>query len=545
MIDEVFRIGSTQLRYRCTLYRTGLRLELDSDRGDRLRATLRVRAPVALHLEEEIVERDPVCPFRRWERYALHASFQAPYASRTGYIGNGDELFGRVLLFVYRAAGPACTRSRAERERLRDSLAHAVRAAVARCDPEAFAIARRFHPLARFFVYRQLLDDASGRIRQLASACPGALILAAGLESRGGIAGEAARDLVREVVAGRKLALVLSDAAQGLLVDRAALEERMVGRGYAPGPALTLFDASSDEFGLWLDRMRLFVRRAGPRVSSLDLCGMPPPRFAPEDIPRDPRLNGEWYGVVRLAADCVEQEIPARAWSFLSRNAAALYAVAVARTDPDDGDTRDNGIALVRHALAYSDATGRWPGRSTSAKAWLSRVEAWWNERALPAEPADPTGPADRLGWLLEKLRGLDLGDVEAIQPLKDDLEWDETAGPRFPAFDMPTTEIPGVDLRPILTALELAAEGRRMGNCVATRCGDLARGGRWIFSGYVQQEPATIGLSGSAGHYTLLEARGFKNGELSASARSALLRWVQALNREGAGGQGRAPRSS
>ena len=173
--------------------------------------------------------------------------------------------------------------------------------------------------------------------------------------------------------------------------------------------------------------------------------------------------------------------------------------------------------------------------RSTSAKAWLSSLQSWLDQQDRLA------GPAERLGRLLEKLRGLDLGEVESIRPLEDGLGWDETAGPRFPTFDKPAVQIPGVDLRPVRTALELAAEGRRMGHCVATYCGELARGGRWIFTGSVEQEPATVEVVRVAERYALEEAHGFEDRELSASPWSALRRWGQALNGEEACGEARA----
>ncbi len=94
----------------------------------------------------------------------------------------------------------------------------------------------------------------------------------------------------------------------------------------------------------------------------------------------------------------------------------------------------------------------------------------------------------------------------------------------------------------PIRTALELIAEGSRMRSCVAQMCRELVRGGRWIFSGSVEQELATVEVLRVAGRYTLGEARGLANRELSASARSALHRWLRALNGEEAREEARTP---
>lgn len=550
VIKQLLRIGSTRLRYRCKHYHAGIRLELESDRGDWLRATVRVKAPAVVQLDEEVVSRKPGRRYRPWALDVLHTSFRGPGASRVQYLADTEELFERVRSFARQVDSGWCLSSRrqAQREHLRRLLADAVRAVVSRCDPGALGIARRFHPLARFFVYRQLLEDASGRVRQLTRTCPGALVFAAGLGAHGGLAGETARDLFREVVAGGKLSRALGKAVQGFLLNEAALEQK-IRRGSAPGPASTLLDGCSDEVTSWVDRMRLLVRRAGPRVSPLDLCAMPPPRFAPEDIPRDARTNTQWYAAVRVAVLAAEHEIAPGAWSFLSRNAVALFDMAAARAAvPLARDTRAEGFTLARDALAYSEATSKWPQRSTSAEAWLSCLQSWLDQQDRLA------GPAERLGRLLEKLRGLDLGEVESILSLKDDLGWDETAGPVFPTFDKPPdVRIPGVDLRPIRTALELAAEGHRMGNCVAAYCGGLVRGGqvrdglvggrpvrgrlvrggRWIFTGSVEQEPATVEVVRVAERYALEDARGFEDRELSASAWSALRRWGRALNGE------------
>jgi hypothetical protein len=402
---------------------------------------------------------------------------------------------------------------------------------VARCQPAAFAVARRFHPLARLFVYKNVVADVSGRVAQLARSCPGALVFAAGLESCGGLAGEASHSLIDEAVAGRPLARVLSPAVEQFLIHEAVLEEQRPG-GARTGRALALIDGSAEDLQRWLDRMRLFVRRAGPRVSPLDLCAPPPSQFAPEDIPGDVRANGRWYAAMRVVGLVIEPDAPPGLWSFASRNALLLYDEARAQADEPwlAWGSRSAGLTLARRLLAHARAIGRWPTRYTNAKELVASMHSW---RLLQDSL---TRPAQRLGELLEHLRKLDLGEVEAIHVLGEDHASAQGAGIVFPVFEAPVVEVAGVELAPIRTALELAAEGRRMDNCVAGLCGELARGGRWIFSGRIQGEPVTVEIAKLGGRYALGQARGYMNCGLSAGAWTLLGRWLRALDAQDVG---------
>lgn len=491
VIERCFRLGAVTLDYRCALYGTGLRLDLATSAGDRLGATVRLKAPVAAHVAKEIVPLEGERRFAPWALDLAHVSFQTPCSGHPDYIGRDEDVFENALAIAHRAACLGGTSESTdvleELEGFERVLAEVRRRVQASCNPPAFAVARRFHPLARFYVYGQLVGDPSGRIEQLAHICPGALLFAAGLQSCGGIVGEAAHELIREIIAGRQLARVLRGAVQTLLIHEATmLEDRCVP--VAPGSALAVFDGSPKVLDAWTDRMRLFVRRAGPRVSPLDLCAMPPPLFAPEDIPKSALPNARWYAAMRVAAlSASDREWPDGTWAFLSRNALSMYGLALA---PANGTgrawpLRAAGLKLLRDGMRYADAIGRWPKRSTSSEAWLTSMQSWVH--------------------------------------LRDELV--------FPGLDVAAIQMPGVELSAVRTALELAAEGRRMDNCVADRCDELLGGDRWIFAGSILGRPVTVEVAKLAGRYELQEAFGFQNSERSSIQWSALCLWVDELN--------------
>jgi hypothetical protein len=528
VIEQRFQNGPVALDYRCALYRAGLRLDLATDQGEWLTAMVRLKPPVAVHLSERLVRTRAERRFTPWALDLLHVTFQAPASGHPDYLASEEDPFVRAWAFALRAARIFTDHEAAlaQLEQVRQLLATAARAVVERCQPAALAVARRFHPLTRLYVYRLVAGDVTGRVAQLARSCPGALVFAAGLETRGGIAAEAARALIQDVVAGQPLAHVLRGAVEQFLLHEAVLAEEG-RRGVMRAGTLSLLDGDTEALERWIDRMRLFVRRAGPRVSPLDLCAAPPALFAPEDIPVEVRANARWYEAMRVAEVKIEADVPAGFWSFLSRNALLLHGKALARVEEPllAWEARGAGLVLARRLLAYAEATRRWPTRHTSAVELLASTDAWWHLRDRR------TGPAQRLGEVLERLRRLELGEVEAIVSLGEDPGSDPVAGIVFPVFEAPVVEVAGVELQPIRTALELAAEGHRMGNCVAGLCGQLARGGHWILSGRILTEPVTVQVSRIQGCYVLEEARGSLNRKLARTEWRLLHRWLRALD--------------
>lgn len=374
-----------------------------------------------------------------------------------------------------RAARPPEPRALAAAARARDG---------AHLDPDAWRIACRFHRLARGLVLRWLREDGTGRLAQLARACPGALVLAAGLEARGGAFAEAGRELRGDVQRGLPLDLAV-DVASGRMVG--ALVARAGSGAGEEIPSMGAIESSVGAGAVepWLLRVRWLVRRAGPRVSPLDLCALPPPVVTLEDVPAS-AANARWYAAMRVVCDeWLGHEVPRAAWSFASRHGVAL-AGHVALAAEGLGGARAAGAALARRALLRGLATGRWPCRSADARRWLEALER------------EPEG------------------------------------GARLPLYDGPVPRVRGVVLRPLGTAGELVSEGRRMRNCLGQWYGRLVGRRRWVFTGLILGEPVDVEVWLVGARYVVPMARGPVNGGLTDAQRAALVRWLRALNRRG-----------
>ncbi|HEX4353401.1 MAG TPA: hypothetical protein VHZ95_10810 [Polyangiales bacterium] len=110
-----------------------------------------------------------------------------------------------------------CTRSRSAlaahtsgetcHAKLDEIFQQAARRAIEICDADARAVALRYPRDARFFVYAALIDDPTGRVRQMIDVCPNLLTLAAACDRN-------ARDIIEGVRVGRKLGELLARAVQ-------------------------------------------------------------------------------------------------------------------------------------------------------------------------------------------------------------------------------------------------------------------------------------------------------------------------------------------
>jgi hypothetical protein len=239
-----------------------------------------------------------------------------------------------------------------------------VAAAVARAEPQAWRLACRFRARRRYRLYRWFRSDRSGRIAQMASVCPGVLVVACDLaghhETR-----ELSRQLLRDIVAGKRLSVVLEAAL-------------------ARGGSMAL------------------VRRAGPRVRSDSVLALDPARCVLEDIPAGVNANAVWYEVAssdpcQPLARCLSPQ-----------------ATAVARVARRRGETVRG---LVRWLDDHVRATGRQPTRQTRIERLVAECEAW--HAALPAAPArealtpeTPLAPAPFVPWERAHMRVRALGSV-------------------------------------------------------------------------------------------------------------------------------------
>src|ERR1700674_5299532 len=91
VIERCFRLGTVRLDYRCSVYGTGLQLDLATSAGDGLNATLRLKAPVAVHVAKEIVPREGERRFAPWALDLAHVSFLPPCSAHPDYLGRDEE----------------------------------------------------------------------------------------------------------------------------------------------------------------------------------------------------------------------------------------------------------------------------------------------------------------------------------------------------------------------------------------------------------------------------------------------------------------------
>ena len=233
---------------------------------------------------------------------------------------------------------------------------------------------RRFSDRLRPWVAGVLAADSTGKLGQLAEACPGSLIFAYALLSH-----ERARTatagylLLRDAIVGCPVDELLvvalerwADGAQHMVVGwrRAGYPGRGIWHGVAAanGPARKRL----------LRAQGRLICHAGAQVDEHSLWLPPPMAFSVEDIPTNPRDNASWFIVVKLHSSMavVDGPVSPRARglaAFVSRNALVVERSSM-------GSERR---WQHRSLLDYAKVTGDYPCRSTPASRYLDRAEAW------------------------------------------------------------------------------------------------------------------------------------------------------------------------
>jgi hypothetical protein len=401
------------------------------------------------------------------------------------------------------------------------------REAVRRCDPRARELAMTFAAGMRFWVYRHIAADATGRIGQMASICPGLLLVVYGLsatELRSSGRGSA---LLDGIVAGRRLPNLLSIAAAH------SLEEDVLSCWSGSPASARLRYLSSAERAAAAGMRRLLLRRAGPLVGVADLLEVPPARFDPEDVPRHPVRNACWFRTMRRTQFVVggvwEVELRERLSSFASANAALLAARASRRGYPADelGEVDGPGVTwLIQRVVRFARATGRVPTRGTNARRYLGDCERWWLAQARDT-------PAAGLGELLRRIPALGLGEVTSVRALRSDDAFDGLERITLPRSPAPSVSVPGLTVRPIDTPEALADEGSRMAHCVASWLPLVMAGETWLYSARAGDVPITVAIqrAGAAGAFRMLEARLANDLRPDPHQRRLLGAWIRALN--------------
>lgn len=347
--------------------------------------------------------------------------------------------------------------------------------------PDAHAAAARYpagerDPL-RWEIYRSAAEDVSGRIAQMASACPGLLLFA---EASRRESEHARRELLSAIVSGQRLPKLLD----------MALDLRS--------------DADAGGADLRHGR-RLWIKRASPAVSLDCLRFLPTWPVTAEDIPRDEAENVRWYTFMLIAARA-GQRIQAQAQrhaflAFASRHAGELSR----RLAAVDADL----LQAANWLVDYVNGSGRHPGPASIPAVLIDESFDWHNQVAARGFV--------ETRFRFPAHRELDPGPTRGFP------DWECRMGDGLPASQKG-------EIRFLATVGELNLESERMGHCVASHAGAAISGGAQIFHAEIAGEQATIEITCADGSAAISEAKGIRNQPVSDRAWCVIQRWLADL---------------
>jgi len=216
-----------------------------------------------------------------WNQWTMVAGLPPSRAARRDPFQMLLQETAQLVLAGLPAGRSATQRDRATARRwgrrMRDVFRDLAMAATLRCDAAARAIALRFSPCMRWWLYGELVRDSSGRLAQLASACPGALVFAFALREQPAF-DPACDRMLADARLGIPLPRLLDAAIDRWRTSAASF---VVEQGPHAGAAWSrFFSATGPELEQVCRQQRLLVRRAGPRVAPSFLL-TPPPRRRP------------------------------------------------------------------------------------------------------------------------------------------------------------------------------------------------------------------------------------------------------------------------
>jgi hypothetical protein len=497
---SIFRRGCRAVELRLRRWPERLRLELRSDHesrvGTRFELELRIKPFLSLRV-------------RRGGAWSSHS-----WGLAAGLTRSRHDPFVDACRWAFRALVPfnphrrrngpraSCPEITMLVRQVRATIREAACAAASLLDRNARKIALRFPAHMRMWLCRQLAADTSGRLAQLARACPGALIFAyalAKLGHRAGV-GAAGAKLLRDAVAGRGLNELLDDAVAAW----AAGAERLAQNQRAPGERHLIWQrvaaARGGERQALLRAQRLLIRRAGAGVPSRTLWLPPPLAFAPEDIPARKLENARWFRVMKcfppllVSHEGLLLEYGRNICLFLSRHALLLHK----REDLGHSDH-----SRISSLLDYVRAINDWPRRSSSATRLFEAAETWHRQ-------------------------------IEQVQLMADAgrMVGQSLVGADGKTLPLPEPPCPGWrsgddHIVPLHTVEEVLAEGAHMHNCVASHIPQVLANTAALYHGEITGKPLTIQIAPAISGYRVVEAKTFANDEPTAAQMRVLREFI------------------
>ncbi len=164
------------------------------------------------------------------------------------------------------------------------------------CDPGALKLARKFDSAFRFRVYRELLLDKTGRIAELIERCPGLLIFALGLESRGTIRDQIAKQAFADITEGHDLDQTIDRALDSwhTCVERWGcdwLNPACCEHGWWH----SLVEATESERSILKHRQKQLIKHASARVHPRMLLAHSTKVVDLSEIPKNVYENARWF----------------------------------------------------------------------------------------------------------------------------------------------------------------------------------------------------------------------------------------------------------
>ncbi|MBF0501951.1 MAG: PcfJ domain-containing protein [Candidatus Riflebacteria bacterium] len=321
---------------------------------------------------------------------------------------------------------------------------------------------------ARWEIYEMTANDQTGRIAQLATTCPGILIIARGIGTRDK---HALDELLAMIVSGVRLGRILNKA-------------------------VNLWARFSESETDLHKHQRTRIACAGPLIPADLLWAQPVGQVVIEDVPDDPTENLKWY-LLQAYAKSVAGRLPGSKrngfFSFVSRHTPSI--ITMLRINPDE---------CVRHAwpniqlseiIDYIMATARFPKRATSLERLIGDSRAWHQrQRYLEAQQLEVLVFAPGLIATL-RLWKSEHGEISFIS-----------------------------------NGSQLRKESERMCHCVASYAGEAASGKVKIFHGDFIDEQATIAIRWEYDLPVIIQATGVSNAPLSERARKIVEAWLADL---------------
>lgn len=359
--------------------------------------------------------------------------------------------------------------------------------------PHRHAALRFLQPI-RFRIYRELLNDKTGRLLQVSHSHPGVLIFAMALREHGKNSKQISHSLISDIISGKPLNFAIDKAIDGWLQTAKEIVQLYSPDSlrYENNPAwYRVLNASTTERERIRSQQRILVKGAGPQVAPTFLWLPPPIWFCPEDIPRKVRANARWFQVMKQSScflsygSADEMAYRLGLASVVSKNVDALYGPRFRSPD-------------IAELLDYLEAVKIVPNRKSNLERIIDESAEWHV----------------RFGRKTTSTSDVALPQILIASKTHD------------------------LEIVPISSSAELDIEGRQMRHCVFSRLPQAKKGKRFYVSARFGKRRLTVEVrkrdivtGNSSQQLTISEIKGRSNSLPHDKEIAALQEWIESEN--------------